>query len=147
MKKIFNQITLFNTIVAFIATMAYIAVFSLGWGQKTITLPLWIFFIILSIPHIIFVLFRMIWYRQKRKFKTGDRVNIIADEREFVVVRYHSFAPLYAICKEVNKSSALSVHQKYLTPFKKNEKHSINDMLNFSRNINKDVPTITIRKL
>ncbi|MDT8413723.1 MAG: hypothetical protein RQ875_14765 [Vicingaceae bacterium] len=78
-------------------------------------------------------------------YKTGDAVNVIADSRKFIVVRYHFFRAYYAVCKVENTSVIMSVHQKYLKPYEKIERDFFGNLSD--DNINTIVHTVTMRHL
>lgn len=107
---------------------------------------IWLF-VIGVLPTILFFFVRAIVSRFKQEYKTKDLVNIIADERKFMVIRYHFWRPYYAICKECDKTNSISVHQKYLSPYiEPKDKDSI--FKSFSPlNINKNVPVARIKSL
>jgi hypothetical protein len=132
--------------VALACSVVLYALNFLGLLNVTITLKVWLFVIILASPYTLFFVFRTNYLRKHQKFQLGDLVSIIADERKFVVVRYHYWRPSYAVCKLYNELDAISIHQKYITPYTKIERAPW-DMSPLTINHNKHVPTAVIKLL
>ncbi len=146
MKKItnfFNGLTKWHGYALIVYSILVLIIAHYQVLQKIIVLSYWQLVFMVSVPHVVFMILRLIWLTQKRLFKMGDFVNILADERKFIVVRYHTYYPLFAVCKEVNSTDAICLHQKYLEIWQEIDKpFNINSM--FKKNINTVVPTIKI---
>lgn len=112
-----------------------------------ITLPLWLLFLIVLTPYVTFQVFRHYYHRQKRTYKLGDAVQIIADNRKFIVIRYHFWFPLSVVCKEENRNTILSVHQKYLTPFVEKPNTLSDSIFNLTSGIKKPPIGTTVKHL
>lgn len=111
-----------------------------------VTLPVWILCLIGIGPLVFYLGSRMIYHRRRRKYKPGDKVNIIADNRKFIVIRYMFWFPSTVICKENGRNNILEVNQKYIQPYippkNPNPLESI-----LGPDINSGVPTVKIRHL
>ena len=124
---------------------SYIGFFS-GILTMRVNIAVWFLIIISIAPLLFFMLCRYVYLRKKRMYSTGTLVQIIADERKFVAIRYLFWLPNHVVCKQHNTSAIIAVHQKYLTTYK--EPTEFNPLRAFEPpNINTAVPTVTITKL
>jgi len=152
MKKLssfLKSISVFNAVAIAISFVSGFALEYFGVLYIKVTIPIWLLLLLTVSPNIVYLLIRLWWLCGKRQYKPKTLVSIIADQRKFMLVRYHKLRPLYAICKEVDNSSVISLHQKYIEPWhnkKPTTNNAINTMLG-KRNINTAVPTATIRTL
>lgn len=115
--RFLNIVTHFNAYVPLIIAVTGYALYWLNWLNYFITILVWQLILILLAPHALFLVARLLWLKQKKIYKTGDFVSIVADQRKFVLIRYHRYIPLYAVCKEYDSCSVITLHQKYLTPW------------------------------
>lgn len=128
--------------LAFAAWGSYVA----GWLTAELTCPLWVHVLLVLLPLCVVWFGKGIARRRKRKYKTGDHVRIIADSRHFVAIRYTGMFAEHVICKLLNDTDTIAVHQKYIEPWQEPE---VTDMAHLLGriNINRAVPTATITRL
>lgn len=133
MNKFFDKalrvLTRINTWVVLITALFTFIASHYNFLFIRITIPIWLLVLCVIAPYLAFYLFRWCYHRKKRQYKTGDAVGIIADNRKFIVIRYHFWLPLTAVCKEENRNTIIAVHQSYLTPYQEKNKN-IDDMIN-----------------
>lgn len=117
-----------------------------GWLTIEITCPLWVHISITATPLLLIWLASGISKRRTRRFKTGDHVRIIADDRHFIAIRYTWLFSSHVVCKLVNDTDLISVNEKYIEPW---TDPKVIDTLQFLRkeNINRAVPSTNIRQL
>lgn len=112
-----------------------------------ITIPIWLFILIVLAPYISFQCFKWYKLKQKRVYSLGDTVSIIADSRKFIVIRYHFWFPLSVVCKEENRNTIIYVHQKYLTPYKEKPSRIEDAIFNITSRLEKPTIGATIKHL
>ena len=127
--KVFRVLNRINTWAVLITALFTLAASHYNFLFTYISIPIGLLVLCIIAPYFTFYLFRWFYHRKKRKYKTGDVVSIIADNRKFIVIRYHFWFPLSAVCKEENKNAIIAVHQNYLTPYQEKNK-TLDDMIN-----------------
>jgi len=115
------------------------------WLLSDVVIKGYYVILIAVLPVVLFFFIRAVIGKINHKFKTGTAVGIIADDRKFIVIRYHFWYPKHVVCKLENKTYAMSVHENYLEPFK--GKKDIGILGEFRLNENTHVRTATITKL
>jgi len=140
-KNRLKNIDYFNITTAIIGVISGFALNYFNYLAKQIYMPVWVIILTVAAPNLIYIIVRVIWLRQKRIFRHKTLVSIIADERKFMVVRYHRYRPLCAVCKEVDKNSVIWVHQDYITKWEEPDTDSFTKLLDPRPNINTAVIT------
>lgn len=119
--KFLNKLLLFvrllNDSVLIISSIVFIIGIVTGLFMYTITLFIWQLILFILAPWIIYWILLKIHSIRKRKFTRGDAVKMIADNRKFIVIRYHFWLPMVAICKWENHDTVFAVHEKFLQPY------------------------------
>lgn len=124
-KKNFSEILIGTIITAIPTALGFI----FGWFDKTFCLPFFWLIVIAIIPVLISILYPSFIKRRKKAYKRGDFVKVIADNRKFMIIRYHRLLAKYAICKEINGNVIFTVHEDFLTPYQDSEHHAINERI------------------
>lgn len=132
---------------ALFLSVALFVLFQLrDWLLSSVTIKGYWLVLIAIAPLAFFFLIKTLIGQFNQKFKTNDAVRIIADDRKFIVIRYHFWFPKYAICKLENQVDAISVNEKYLEPFQNRETKGLLGVFD-KPNINRHVRTAKITKL
>lgn len=126
----FSRLSWFSTLHLFWVTVTGFAVWYFNLLNQKITLSLWQLLLLFALPHWVYFVFRLVYLSHRRTYKTGDAVSVVADNRKFIVIRYHFWRPQHLLCKVQNGNNCISVHQKYASTYVEPETHTLNDMIN-----------------
>lgn len=80
-------------------------------------IPLWAFILSVSFPFTCWWLIRYRLSTRKRKYKTGDIIQVLGDSRPFIVFTYYFWYPSYLKLKEKDGDCIIAVHQKYISEY------------------------------
>jgi len=79
-----------------------------------IYIPVWLLIIIAAAPTIVIYTLRSVISLFKQKFKTGDNVTVLGDNRHFTVIEYSTWKPYHVKLLRKNGENAILVHHKFL---------------------------------
>lgn len=145
-EPLIKHFSLLLSVLSSLVTVSGLVLWALGLLTLKITLPLWAVVVLAVVPLWLYFAAMSMYYRATRKYKTGDVVALIADERKFMVVRYLFWFPRHVVLKEFSQNTGLAVNQKYVTAYVAPEGFA--SVLKFGPpNHNTFIPTVTITKL
>jgi hypothetical protein len=118
-----------------------------AWLFRTYPVPVWQLLCIAIVPILLYIVSRNVYLGRKRKYKLGDAVMVYADNRKFIVLRHEFYYPKHAVCKAENSNFAISINEKYLTPYK--EPVTLADILKptATGQLPRGIPHATLTKL
>lgn len=117
-KKIISFASNATTITTFCALIAGYFTAYCGVLTELISMPVWLLIIAIFLPFAIWTFIRYCLKVKKRKYKTGNLVSILGDERPFIVYEYYIWQPLYLKLKERHGNYTICVHQKFIVDYK-----------------------------
>lgn len=99
--------------------VAAIYLYITGWLFMYITLYVWQVVVLAALPLIVLGVLSYIRQRAGRRFKTGDKVQVVGDSRCFVVLDYSFWHPTRVRLIEQDSTLFINIKDLYLDPFQK----------------------------
>lgn len=131
--KLIKSASLFNILYTTIIGIVALYLFIKGYLLFVVPIPVWGVLCLLSFPFIVLHIYLFIIDKKKRIFKIGDAVNIVADNRKFIVVDYSIFCINRLKLKHENHDLVVMVNAKYLSSYKESS-HSLYQSLGIMNN-------------